>query len=178
MPFNTPGSYAADEVVGAANLNSDLFNNMLWVFANAPTHAVLYHDESTVIAGDPLSFVIDTDQIYNGFTRQDAAALNDQFSHKFWLAPGTYQVIFWGETSSTGGMFSIDIDGASVGDGFDTYSAAVTRNLDLLDGAGFIEITTTKVHTITVTVYDQNGASAGYGLRLTAIEFVPAAGEI
>lgn len=178
MTFSTPADYAADEALSAAKLNRDLYNNMTWLYSHYPQRALLHHVQSTVTSGNAITGTVDTSQQFMTYFYQNPAAVNDQFTHTVRLGPGVYQVKFTGQQYANGGFFNIDMDGQSVGDYFDTYSAATVRNVDLLGGNGYIEVIQSKVYTITVTVYYKNPASGGYGLRLTSMEFIPNAGDL
>lgn len=179
MTFKTPGSYSAGEGMSAAKLNRDFFDNMLWLSTQYPRAATLWHDESTVVAGNAITYAIDTSQEWVTVFYQDPAAVDDQFTQTVRLNSGLYQVKFLGQKHSGGGQFSIDIDGQSVGDGYDTYSAALQRNVDLLaESGGYFEALASKVYTVTVTVYGQHASSSDYALYLTAMEFVPKSGVL
>lgn len=178
MTFSTPGTYTADKAVSAAAVNRDFYQNMLWLYSRVPQRATLFHLFSTVTNGNAITGTIDTAQQYMTYFNQNAAAVDDAFTQTVRLGTGIYQVIFTGQQYASGGIFAVDIDGASVGDGFDSYSGATQRNADLLGGTGYIEIVQSKVYTITVTVYDKNGSSSDYGLRLTSIEFIPEGGDL
>ncbi len=177
MSFNDPGDYTAGKVWSAAQLNSDFYSNMTWLYAKYPQRATLFHDDSVVANGNPITGVVDDLQPFSTYFYQDAAVIDDQFTRKVRLGAGVYQVKFTGQQHSDGGIFEVDIGGASVGDGFDAYSAATVRDVDLLD-TSFVELTKAGVYTVTVTVYDQNGGSGGFELRLTTIEFIPKDGDL
>ncbi len=135
--------------------------------ANAlPVRAVLWHDESTVTAGNALASALDTAQLYNIYVYQNAAANGDSFTQSVWLRAGTYTIEFLGQTDSGSGKVDWRLDGTVFASGQDWYSASLVRNV--LKTAS-LTILTDGYHTLKATINGQNGSSSGYALKLTRI---------
>jgi hypothetical protein len=134
-----------------------------------PTRSFLFHEASTVTAGNAISVTVDAAQAYGHYTAQSASANADAFTQSIYLRAGTYTVTWLGETTANSGMIDWLLDGVtSITTGQDWYSAATTRNVSK---TATVTISTDGYHTIKGTVNGKNGSSGDYEIRLTAIWF-------
>jgi hypothetical protein len=135
---------------------------------NLPTRAALWHDESTVTAGNALSVVADTSQWFGVYAYQNAAVNGDSFTQSLWLRQGMYMVTFLGETDSGSGRVDWSLDGTVFAAGQDWYSASLVRNVQK---TATLTILTDGYHTLKAVLNGKNGSSSGYKLLLTRIAF-------
>jgi len=172
-PLLDPMTWNDGDLVGASDLNSDIRDNLQHIYTNVPKRAMLWHDESTVTAGNAITSTTDNDQRYNITSYQNAAALNDEFTNGCWLRRGNYEFGFLYTGDSDGGEGTMYIDD-NLFYVLDTYQAVTTRSANEIAGI-FIE--DTGWHTLKIKCTGQNVASSGYKLQFTKFWFNPALGD-
>lgn len=75
----------------------------------------LWHDEATVIHGNPLSRIVNASQAYDTFSYQNTAALNDEFRHNIVLDAGNFTLTMLYVANSASGIVQWYLDGVSIG---------------------------------------------------------------
>lgn len=145
--------------------------------ATLPTRATLWHDESTVTAGNALATTLTTSQSYNQYSNQNAAANGDAFTQSLWLRAGTYTLSVLGITQNDGGKIDWYLGTSSsslalVASGQDWYSVATTYNVKQ---TATITVPEDGYHVLKGVVNGHNAGSAGYAVRLTKITFAQSA---
>lgn len=129
-----------------------------------PTRAEMYHDEATVITGNPIVVTLDSGQIDNFFARQSPAANLDTFQHSSFLRSGTYTLSVVGQTNSFNGKLDWYIDTVLVVSGQDWYSASQTK--DVIKTAT-VTIANDGYQIVRGIVHLRNASSSGYNMDLT-----------
>ncbi len=96
-----------------------------------PTRVTLFHDESTVLAGNAIAVTIDTGQEDNFFARQNASANGDSFTQSVFLRAGTYIFSVLGQTNVGNAKIDWYIADPVVPavSGQDWYSGVQTKNV-------------------------------------------------
>lgn len=129
------------------------FPNFMWM---------LWH-EVTVIDGNALAISANASQLLSHWCEQSAAAQNDKCEFSTFLPAGEYYLNLLGHTSSSNGIQTIKLDGASLGTP-DWYTASggfnALRSLNMTVDLG-------GVHTLTFTVATKNASSTGYKAQIT-----------
>ncbi len=98
-----------------------------------------------------------------------SAAQNDEITFDFYTDAGTYDLLLFHRRASNGGIFTVQIDGVTVGT-IDNYAAAAASIRTPLNGL----VLTTGVHTLRLLMATKNASSSAYlgqigkvGLRRT-----------
>jgi len=107
------------------------------------------------------------------YSRQSAANNGDVSTNGCYLAAGTYTLYLYGYTASTCGKVDVSLDGFIIAAGVDWYSAAITKNV--IKSTATVVVNYSGWHVVKLTTNGQNGASSGFAIPLTYIEFRPAA---
>lgn len=173
------GTYTAvtGQMCTAGIWNTNLNNNLNYLYAQYPTQAVMWHENCKMGAGvTTLSHVINTGQRYNGYSYLTGAGgvshNGDVFSQTCLLLAGTYAFAVYGVTYSTCGKIDWTLDGVSIVAGQDWYSASITPNV-LKVNTG-ITVTGNGAHTLQGTINGKNGSGGGYDMYLTRyVLYVP-----
>lgn len=129
--------------------------------AAAGTHATMWHDESTVLAGAPIGLGVDPTDYYNGGAYQAFATgapnMGDSFYQTFVIQPGTYALTIVGKTGDNYGQVSWYID--SILQGMtDFYSASNVINITSLT----VVVPSGTSHTLLGVISGKNAASSNY----------------
>ena len=165
MTWTTPNTAAAGEVISASDHNVYIRDNLEHLYANLPTRAVMWHEESTVVAGDALARTIETSAAYNYVMRQSSAAINDEFTNSFVVGEGTYTLYLLGATSAASGQVDWYVDDVLVASAQDWYSAepAYNQTKTVAD----VVIAEGGYHVLKGIVAGKNASSSNYRLLLT-----------
>ena len=134
-----------------------------------PQRATMWHDEATVTNGNALTHAMESAHPYQTVSWQNASAINDAFSHSFFLKAGTYEFTVLGYTSLTLGQVDWSIDGNLIASNQDWYSGGVVKNVRKTVSS--VTVTGDGYHKLTGVVDSKNGASGGYDLLLTKYWF-------
>lgn len=131
-----------------------------------PVTATLWRDEDVVTVGNALISTVDAAQLYAFTAYQNAAANGDTFTHKFFLAAGTYTLSVLGITASDAGKIDwyLDAEGSPQISGQDWYAGGTTRNV--IQTAS-ITVTGSGVHTLKGVLNGKNGSSTNFFAQLT-----------
>jgi hypothetical protein len=136
-----------------------------------PQRATMWHGEATVTAGNAITRNAPNSQVYNIQAYHSPPAINDAFSHSFFLKAGTYDFTALCVTSSDRGIISWSVDGSSIGT-TDLYSAGATYNV--VKTISSVTITGDGYHKITGVTTSKNASSSNYYMTLTKYWFKPA----
>ena len=135
-----------------------------------PDRAVLWHQESSVTAGNAIACTADANQLYSIYCSQSAAAQNDAFTNGFFLRAGTYTFSALGLTSSNKGAIDWYIDGTLAVTAQDWYTAGGAFNAVK---TATVTVSNSGYHTLKGIVSTKNGSSSAYNMLLTKMWFVP-----
>lgn len=133
-----------------------------------PVCATLWHDEATVLAGNPLTTNQIAGQAYRQYTFQDPPADGDTFEQTLWLAQGDYIFSTIGVTFSQYGKIDWYLDGQRAVEGQDWYSAGTVNNVIK---TATVRALTSGTHTLRGVVNGKNGSASGYFIVLTKYWF-------
>lgn len=136
-----------------------------------PNNAVMWHDQSIILAGNARTTVFDANHRYNYLMYQNAAANNDEWTNGFVCAAGTYSINFLTITDADRGMLDVYVDDVSVATGLDFYLASVVRNT-VISASGIV--LTAGYHTLRCKVNGKHASSTGYRIPLSKIYLLPA----
>lgn len=130
-----------------------------------PKRATMWHDEATVLAGNPLAYNVTSTLAYNVYISQGAAsgALNDAFTHGFWLQGGTYTFSALGFTTTIGGQIDWYFDNVKLISVQDWYAASGVLNTVK---TASVTIVGDGYHVLKGVVPSKNGSSGGYVIPL------------
>jgi len=164
MAWTAPRTWAADEVVTAALMNTHIRDNISYLIGQFPQRATMWHEEATVTVGNPIVATVSTGMLYNGLWVQTAAADGDTFTNTCMLDSGTYTLYVLGNTRNVCGMVDWYVNNVLEGSGQDWYSAASSPNV--VKTVGSIVIATPGRYVVKGVVNGKNGSSTDYQLRL------------
>lgn len=162
-------NFTDGNIVGVVDFNYWLRDTMQQVYQARDVAYVHFHRNSTVTNGNALTTTIDTGQVYNHYSYQNASAVDDAFTFSCVLTPGTYQINFECQLSANSGSVRITLDDTRVLTGLlaDLYAAGTTKNY-WLEGPAFT-VEDMARYKFTIDIPTKNGASGGYDFRLTAV---------
>lgn len=89
--------------------------------------------------------------------RASSAAQNDEVTYDFYADAGTYDLVVFHRRASNGGIFTVQIDGVTVGT-VDNYAAAAASVRSVITGV----VVTTGVHTLRLVMTTKNASSSAY----------------
>lgn len=135
--------------------------------AALPTRAVLWHWDSTAVAGGAINAVLDASQIFGHYAAQAPGALNDAFTHSCVLAAGLYSVYVHGVQGTGNGILSWYVDDVLVATQ-DWYAGSAVYNVVQTFAA---ELHSGGYHVLKAVVAAKNASSSGYVLPLTHISW-------
>lgn len=158
-PINIPFALSASQLV-ATNGSNNLVSagNLIY-----PTRATMWGDERLILSGSAFTLQTDPASIYCGYAFQSPALNGDSTSSSFYVGQGAYTVNVLTLKNSNQAIFTVYIDGVSIGT-FDTYN--VTPLYNVVASFAGINITGSGRHTLTITVTGKNGASTGFILPI------------
>lgn len=136
-----------------------------------PTRAEMNHLTSTVLNGNALQWLSNSAQVLGGSTRQNASAVNDEWTNQFFLAAGTYTFYIIGIRQAGGGSLDLWVDETSWAQ-LDFYAAATGTNFVF---SGSITIATDGIHKLRGKVVGKNPSSSGYVANISVMYFKKAA---
>ena len=143
------------------------YDGTQWTDATIPSQpkrATLFHDEATVIAGNALATTVSTTAPYNYYVSQTPSAVNDSFTHSFWLPPGTYTFSVLGVTAVNCGQIDWYFDTVKLISLQDWYSGSSIFNVVK---TASVTISGYGAHQLKGIVSAKNGSSSGYYMDLT-----------
>ncbi len=175
MTWTDPRNWVASELVDDTIMNAHVRDNLDHLYDNLPLRATMFHYNSKVTNGNPLTVAILNTQPHNFTYWQSAAADADAFTQSFPLANGSYTMFVLGQTRTSGGKIDWDLDGTGIATGQDWYSGANTADVTKSVGSITVAATDGGRHVLTGTVNGKNASSSAFQIRLTAIWFVPSA---
>jgi hypothetical protein len=170
--WTTPRDWTDDEVLGASIFNTHVRDNLKYIYEQYPTRAILEHHQSRVQAGNALTVDWSSQDVGAPRAYQDAAAVDDQWTHEFVIAEGTYTLNFRCRTTGDSGIMSVKIDGSVVGT-VDLYAGAANTNKTISS----VAISGSGKHTLEVTMSSKNGSATDYYARLYKIFVTPESGN-
>lgn len=132
-----------------------------------PKRSMIFHEESIVLNGGAIDFLVDTGQIFNGYARQTTPAVQDEWTNGCFLRAGTYTMTLIGSRTSASGKVDIYYQGISFVT-FDLYRATTELNYRVTASVTFSD---DGWHKIDGVVSSKNASSSGYLARITAISF-------
>jgi hypothetical protein len=165
MTWTTPRTWESLENLGASDLNVELRDNLEHLYANLPTRAVMWHEESTVVAGNALARTIQTSAAYNYVMSQNTPAINDEFTNSFVVGEGTYTLYLLGATGASDGQVDWYVDDVLVASAQDWYSASPAYNQTKT--VADVVIAEGGYHVLKGIVAGKNASSSNYRLLLT-----------
>lgn len=138
-----------------------------------PNGATMWHDESLALGGQFLERIVDNLQAYNHFIRWVTPAINREFTNRFIIAAGNYQLGWLGITGAGSGILSVYVDDVLVTT-IDFYNGSTIRNFSNASTA----ITLTEgVHVLRGKMASKHASSSGYQLNLTKLWLFPDGGD-
>lgn len=138
-----------------------------------PRRATLWHDESTIVAGNVFTITANSSAIYDVIVFQSPAANADSFTSGFLLRPGTYTFSVLGYTDTTRGIIDWYIDDVLALAGQDWYAGAGAVNVVK---TGTVQVKgASPYHKLTGVVNGKNASSSDYFIVLTKMWFKPSA---
>jgi len=168
--INIP-SLSANQLIG-----TDSGNNLISVGTLIyPTRATMWGDERLILSGSAFQLQTDPASLYCGYAFQTPALNGDSTSSSFFVGQGTYTVNVLTLKNSNMPIFTVYIDGVSIGT-FDTYNASVVYNV--VASFPSISISGFGRHTLTITVTGKNASSSGYILPICKAWVVSASDTI
>jgi len=165
MTWTAPNTAAAGALIRAAYHNTFIRDNLEHLYANLPKRAVMWHEESTVVAGNALKRTIETSAAYNYVMSQNTPAINDEFTNSFVVGEGTYTLYLLGRTGTSDGQVDWYVDDVLVASAQDWYSASPAYNQTKT--VADVVIAEGGYHVLRGIVASKNGSSSNYRLMLT-----------
>ena len=138
-----------------------------------PKRATMWHDESTVIAGNGLINSLNASQVYVTRSYQNTAANGDSFTNGCYLAAGTYTFYVLGTTNTNTGIVDWYLDDVEIVTAQDWYSGASVANV--IKSQASVSVSMDGWHTVKAIVDGKNGSSSDYYIVLTKFWFKQAA---
>lgn len=161
-----PNSGAAAGALTYYNPNTDSYVPI----ADYPRRWTGWHEESTILSGGALPFLINTAQVHNGGASQSPIANGDSFSQSFVLAAGTYTLYVLGWTNTNRGKIDWYIDNVLNISGQDWYAGVLTSNIVL---SGTVTVIGSGRHILKAVVNGKNASSSDYAATLTKFWLKP-----
>lgn len=167
---NTAAYFDAVMFVEGSYISGSIFQPTRLSVNKMPMRCTLWHDEATVTNGNAIAYFQNTSQVYNCLPQQNTPAINDTFTHSFWLAAGTYTFYMLTCTASTRGICTWYLDGVSIGT-VDLYTAGnvfnVIKTLTMtVRGDGY--------HHLQGVAASKHASSSNYSLEFNKYWFAPA----
>jgi hypothetical protein len=134
-----------------------------------PTHATLWHDESSNIVGASFTHVAYYPQRYNSYTMKGAHANGDAFQQTFFLKAGTYIFGVLGRTTGGSGKIDWYIDNIKVVSLQDWFYGGEQDNV--IKTASSISVVGNGLHTLKGIINGRNEESESYAMLLTKYWF-------
>ena len=124
-----------------------------------------------IASGTPsMSWLNAIDAYFGGYflSSQGSSENGDSWEHTFTLEKGTYSIRTRGATAAIFPKINYYIDDVLVITAQDWYSAGTDREVEKIVAA--IAVTTSGLHTLTITVNGKNASSSDYSVGLTMID--------
>jgi hypothetical protein len=134
-----------------------------------PTHATLWHDESTSLVGAVWAHTLFPAQRYNTFTMKATHANGDAFQQTFFLKAGTYTFSVLGRTTGGSGKIDWYIDNVKVVSLQDWFYGGELSNI--IKTASSISVVGNGLHTLKGIINGKNVSSEDYAMLLTKYWF-------
>lgn len=134
--------------------------------AEYPKRCTMWHDESTVLTGNPFLQVATALEYYNIYAYQNAAANGDTFSNGCALAAGVYTLSALGLNGTTRGVIDWYAGGSLIENNQDWYNAGGTT-YNIIKVSSPFTLTADGYYAITGTIDGKNAGSSGYTMPLT-----------
>ncbi len=132
--------------------------------------AMLLGGAGKVVAGNVMSFAVDTSSVLNGAWLQSTAANNDEIEYWFPLDAGSYDFHRVHDKASDSGKIDWYLDGTLIVSGQDLYNATTVRNDDV---STTVTVTGTGGHILQALINGKNASSSGFRRRTHFLYFVP-----
>lgn len=139
------------------------------VSATYPKRWTGWHQDSTVLIGNPVSSFIDSSQAYNHYGLMTPSANGDSFTQSIYLVAGTYDFYVLGVTTASSAIVDWYLNGSLIASGQDWYSGATVYNVEKKTAT--ISVGINENHTLKAVVNGKNAASTGYDLYFTKFSF-------
>lgn len=134
---------------------------------------VMWHDESIVTSGAALTRYVRTSHLFAASANQSSAASGDTFTNGCYLRKGTYTFYALGLTANNLGQADWTIDGVTIVDNQEWYSATLTWNV--IKSVASVSVTYDGWHKIQCVCNSKHASSSDYHIGLTCFWFEPAA---
>jgi len=120
-------------------------------------------------AGSPVAWADSTGQAHGGIYGWVTNAINNFSEWQIAIPAGwALRVGFWGRSSTTAGIVTLKIDGATLGT-VDYYSSPSAQNARAIIGPN--TITSGGVHVLGLHTLSKNPSSTNYGMQMTEISY-------
>ena len=169
--WTSPPTFAQGQLIDPATLNTYLRDNSNSLYSGMPNRATLWHDDALILSGNTLTQTTETNQFFNGYAYQSAAANGDTFTHSCYLQSGTYDLNILGITNNGCGIVDWYLDGTLIQASQDWYSASTTYNV--VKTVASVSVGASGYHVLKGVINGKNGSSSGYQLRLTGYWLQP-----
>lgn len=140
---------------------TDASSNLISLPSPAGRTKTFWHDEATIITGNPFQMNANTVVFYNMQIYQNPPLINDSFSQTFNLVPGAYTLYSLGFSGTNRGIASWYVD--AVLQGTDDWYQAAGVNATHTTA---INVIGNGVHTLRCIAASKNGASTGFMIHL------------
>ncbi len=132
-----------------------------------PLRWTCWHDEATIIAGNPFTTSLSGSQLY-GYIYQSAPANGDSFSHSLCLMAGSYVFSVLGVTASSYGKIDWKLDGTTIVSGQDWFSGGLVYNAVQ---TATVTVSGDGYHQLVGVVNGKHASSTNYYVPLTKYWF-------
>lgn len=140
------------------------------VIVSTSKRAEINHGNSIVLHGNPVDFIVNTAQQNNGQFRQEAAAINDEWTNGFEAKAGDYFIRFVCVRGTSSGILDFTVDGAG-GGSIDFYNSTAQNRF--VSDVG-ITLDADGYHILHGKVNGKNGSSTSYRVGIISISLIPA----
>lgn len=128
------------------------------VIVSTAKRSVMLHQDSIVLNGNSIDFILNTAQMFNGHWRQETAALNDEWTNGFDAAAGNYTLRFVVVRGASSGVMDVYVDGDYIAQ-IDFYNAGGQNHI-VVDLS--ITLAADGYHVLRGKVVGKSGSSTGY----------------
>lgn len=169
ITWNTPATYAVDELVTATKLNQQVRDNLQHLYDALYKRATLWHDEAEIVLGGGMTIEIATSQFYTATWHQAPPANGDTFRQALTLSAGTYTLKVLGRTGPAMGMLDWYLDSELIATGMDMYAATLAYNV--VKTFSNIVVPVSGRHVLEGVVNGRHSSSTNYLIYLTKYWF-------
>jgi hypothetical protein len=131
-----------------------------------PQEFTHFHDQSIVVAGNPIAITVSSSYAYGMAAFQNTPAINNSFKFKKLLKAGTYTLKFLASLGNVYGILSLSINGVPKFTDLSLYSSGNSLNNILTKT---ITIASDGYQEFVFTVAAKNASSSNYFATITKI---------